>query len=568
MSSKQDFFKQPTLVESAEESFDEESIPLPKQIGPYPIESLLDKGGMSLLYLGIHPETHEPLIIKILSPKFVSHPEMVSRFIQEAEIIALTDHPNIVKLYGQGKWEGGLYIAMEFIQGISLRQLIVQNALTLKRALEIVLQIAYALFHLHAHGVIHRDLKPENILLTESGGVKVIDFGIAQMHEERSEKTVGDQRRLIGTPVYMSPEQKESPLAVSYNSDIYSLGVITYELALGKLSHGSIHLSLIPPGLQKILQKALQPAPQERYQDIVDFITDLSNYLESEEFTAESGKGNLAGELFEELKEAVRTFIPLQPPSWNKIEVGLVQSNTLGISPIYVDFLDLTNNNSAILLAEPVTKGATGILYSSLVKGMLLSLRESLDEPLKVVSKLNNLLCRYFDDQILLFNLLILNPTTQKLRYISCGFGPLWQIQSGATKVSKLSADNIALGITEETEFVEITSNWTIGDRLLMHTYKTLSGEKESAATDTKETELQTALTETLFLSPQRQVEAILRKIRPGSQKKILDNSSVTLLSIARKMWSLWSYGQFLVTFNNKIAKKVDTFVECYLKIR
>lgn len=539
MTTSKDFFKQPTLVEGEKgpEIAGEDEIPLPKQIGPYPIESLLDTGGMSLLYLAILPETHEPLIVKVLSPRYLSHPEMVSRFMQEAEIIAMTDHPNIVKLYGQGEWEEGLYIAMEFIQGISLRQLIMQNALTLKRALEIVLQIAYALFHLHAHGVIHRDLKPENILLTESGGVKVIDFGIAQLHEERPEKASDGEKRVIGTPVYMSPEQKESPLTVGYNSDIYSLGVITYELALGKLSHGNIHLSLMPPGLQKVLQKTLQPNPKDRYQDVVDFITDLSNYLESDEFTTDSGRGNVTGELFEELKEAQKTFVPTSAPVWPKIEIGLAQSNTLGISPIYADFMEIDSNRTAIILAEPVTKGASGLLYAAMLKGILLSLKNLMDDPLKLIARLNNLLCTHFDDQILLFSLLILNHNNQQLRYVSCGFGPLWQIQAGATRVNKLSADNIALGITEEAEFVEITSNWTIGDRLLLHTYKTLTVEKESPeAGSTKEKELQGALMETLFLSPQRQVEAILRKLRPASEKKVLDSSAITLISISRKM--------------------------------
>jgi serine/threonine protein kinase len=537
MTGTQDFYKQPTLIEGVDPTPGEDDIPLPRQIGPYPVESLLDTGGMSLLYLAIEPETHEPLIIKVLSPKYLSHPEMVSRFIQEAEIIAMTDHPNIVKLYGQGEWEGGLYIAMEFIQGISLRQMILQNALTLKRALEIVLQIAYALFHLHAHGVIHRDLKPENILLTESGGVKVIDFGIAQLHEERPEKNEGSQKRMIGTPVYMSPEQKESPLTVGYNSDIYSLGVITYELALGKLSHGNIHLSLMPPGLQKVLQKALQPLPADRYQDVVDFITDLSNYLESDEFLADVGGGNVTGELFEELKEAQRTFIPTTPPLWPKIEIGLSQSNTLGISPIYTDFMELDNNRTAIILAEPVSKGASGLLYAAILKGILISLQNLMSDPLKLVAKLNTLLCTHFDDQILLFSLLILSHNNQQLRYVSCGFGPLWQLQAGASRVNKLSADNIALGITEETEFVDITSNWTIGDRLLLHTYKTLSSEKEIPESSTeKEKELQAALMETLFLSPQRQVEAIMRKLRPASSKKILDASAITLISISRKM--------------------------------
>src|SRR5690606_36400224 len=108
----------------------------------------------------------------------------IKQFLKEAEIIALSNHPNIVKLYGQGEWEKGLYIAMEFIQGVSLTQFILQNSLSIKRSLEILLQVAYALLHLHSHGVIHRDLKPENILITENGGVKVIDFGIAQLEQE------------------------------------------------------------------------------------------------------------------------------------------------------------------------------------------------------------------------------------------------------------------------------------------------------------------------------------------------------------------------------------------------
>src|SRR5256885_15602408 len=116
----QDFHKQRTLPTIANSKSDEQK--LPEKIGPYKVEALLERGGMSLLYLATHPETKDPITIKVLFPEFVSNPEMVQRFLREAEIIELTDHPNIVKLYGQGEWENGLYIAMEFIQGISLRQ--------------------------------------------------------------------------------------------------------------------------------------------------------------------------------------------------------------------------------------------------------------------------------------------------------------------------------------------------------------------------------------------------------------------------------------------------------------
>jgi serine/threonine protein kinase len=197
--------------------------PVPKSIGPYTIESLLEKGGMSLLYLATDPNTRDPITIKVLSPKFLSHPEAVKRFINEAEIIAMANHPNIVQLYGHGEWEHGLYIAMEFIQGISLRQYILQTPVSLTRALDVIIDIAYALCHLHAHGVIHRDLKPENILVTDAGGIKVIDFGIAQLLTKTDITMPGEGRQqLIGTPIYMSPEQKENPEAVSFPSDIYS----------------------------------------------------------------------------------------------------------------------------------------------------------------------------------------------------------------------------------------------------------------------------------------------------------------------------------------------------------
>ena len=106
---------------------------------------------------------------------------MVKRFLAEAKIIAIADHPNIVRLHQSGRWEEGLYIAMEYVQGISLRQYLQKVPLSIKRALEIILEIAYALCHLHTHHVIHRDLKPENILITQEGKVKVIDFGIAQL---------------------------------------------------------------------------------------------------------------------------------------------------------------------------------------------------------------------------------------------------------------------------------------------------------------------------------------------------------------------------------------------------
>jgi serine/threonine protein kinase len=252
-----------------------ESFPLPEQIGPYKIERLLKKGGLSLIYLGVHPAASEPLVIKVLLPKYLKHQELKARFLKEAKIIETAHHPNIVRLYDVGEWEQGLYIAMEFIRGVSLRQFIQEQSFSLQRAVSIILEIAEALAHLHAHGVIHRDLKPENILIAETGAIKLIDFGISQLISEE----IQTQKRM-GTPFYMSPEQLKDPAQITPLTDIYALGIIAYELILGKSICGIIQLSQIPPPWQPMIEKALQADPALRYQNIRSFIADMSVLLE------------------------------------------------------------------------------------------------------------------------------------------------------------------------------------------------------------------------------------------------------------------------------------------------
>jgi len=316
---------------------------------------------MSYLYLATHPDTKDSITIKVLSPKYLPNEEMVDRFLKEAEIIAMTDHPNIIKLFGHGKWEGGLYIAMEYVQGISLKDLIARNPMSLKRALKTILEIAYALCHLHTHGVIHRDLKPDNILITDEGQVKVIDFGIAQMLTDAEAKTPM-QKRLIGTPVYMSPEQREDPENVSYPADIYSLGIIAYELILGRGSHGKVHISLMPKGMQPILTKALQADPKDRYLDIVDFIADVASYLNSGEVQSEQKGAHQLSEVAENLQHAQKVLLPAHPPKWPKLEIGVVSHRGMSISGIYYDFFELPEGAYGILMAEPATKGVERFL--------------------------------------------------------------------------------------------------------------------------------------------------------------------------------------------------------------
>ncbi len=483
---------------------------------------------MSVLYLGIHPETHEPIAIKVLSSKYVSHPEMVERFMKEAEIIELTNHPNIVKLYGHGRWEGGVYIAMEFIQGISLRQMILQQALSLKRALEIVLQISHALTHLHAHGIIHRDLKPENILLTAQGGVKVIDFGIAAIYTEKEGK-----KRFMGTPIYMSPEQKESPLTVSFPSDIYSLGIITYELVLGRLSHGVIHLALVPRGLQKILAKALQPKIEDRYEDIVDFIKEISAYLTSDELKRDMRGSDYLGELSESLKEAQTFLVPRRIPDWPRLDMAVVSNSNTAISSVYYDFFLQKDGIFTVVIGESLATGVEGLLHIALLRGMVRALAKQIDKPMDLVSALNERILEEEGEQTYSLAYVSLVPSEDRFSYISCGYSPLWLVSPGAKAPRRISADNIALGIAPRLEVIEVESNWDIGDTIILHTSQAgLS--KSIADIELDEAHFLQALMENLYLPPQKQIESIYRKIAKQEERQLFERP-VTLISALRK---------------------------------
>lgn len=363
----------------------EETAALPSSIGPYKILKYLGEGGMSRLYLAKKEGADTQVFIKTLSDRYLNNPEAVKRFLEEAKIIKIANHPNIVPLYDSGTWEKGLYLAMEYVKGRSLRQYLKEEPLSLKRGLEIILEIAYALCHLHAHHIIHRDLKPENILITHLGSVKVIDFGIAQMlYEEKNPDET--KKRFMGTPLYMPPEQKETPHAVSYPSDLYSLGIIAYEILMGKIVYGQIHLSLLPKGLQKIIAKTLQLNPKDRTQDIVDFVAEVSDYFHSSQFLKdETPKDRLIDQTQSLQRKAKGWFQPTltKKGSWN------FEPQIAALSPPLFYHLIEAGDEKIFLMLKPLKGYETDALATypifSAIQEALLHSDKTLKEPSKLV---------------------------------------------------------------------------------------------------------------------------------------------------------------------------------------
>lgn len=501
------FYKQDTKPNLIKTSSSE---PLPSSIGPYKVELLLHKGGMSWLYLGIDPETKKLLAIKTLPIDHLKDQEVTERFCKEAKIIELTSHPNIVKLYKEGTWEGGLYIAMEWIHGVSLRQFLSNQSFSLKRSLEIILEVALALKHLHSHGVIHRDLKPENILIAETGEVKVIDFGIAQLVKDPLEQKT---RETLGTPNYMSPEQKEDPSTVTYASDIYSLGVIAYELILGKLSFGVIELSLLPKHLRQIIHKALAISISERYQSIEEFIQDISSYLHSESINKEKPDQDGVKEFLEIFQSVSRSLSPFPAPLTETIDIGIAKTLSSSQFGLYYDIFKLPQDRYFFIIATPPSQGFLPLFSAASLRGSIKALMEN--EHIDTFSPLRflELLRTQMNQDPLIkefsFSYLYLDPTLDQLTFFSAGGSHLIHISSGE-EPRTLHSVNPPLSSLNNSHFSETTDNWTPGDLLIFHSLiptQTTFPEREAQM----ESHLKKIAQEELLLSVQPQAEAILK---------------------------------------------------------
>jgi tRNA A-37 threonylcarbamoyl transferase component Bud32 len=246
------------------------------------ILELIGQGGMGAVYKARQISLDRVVALKVLPPEAGRDPAFAERFNREARALARLSHPNIVAVHEIGQAGEFYYIIMEYIDGVNLRQLMRAGHLQPEQALRIVPQICDALQFAHDEGVVHRDIKPENILLDKKGRVKIADFGLAKMLGRDSENwTLTGSRQVMGTLYYMAPEQVERPLDVDHRADIYSLGVIFYEMLTGQLPVGRFPMPSekagTDPHLDGIVLHALEREPERRYQQASEVKTDVES---------------------------------------------------------------------------------------------------------------------------------------------------------------------------------------------------------------------------------------------------------------------------------------------------
>ena len=266
-------------------------VPEPEEIaGKFPqfeILECLGRGGMGVVYKARQKSLNRLVAIKILAPERVNDARFAERFAREAELLAKLSHPHIVTIHDFGETGGLYFLVMEFVDGVSLRDLLREGKLEPEQALAIVPEICDALQFAHDKGIVHRDIKPENILLDRLGRVKVADFGLAKLvaavcygrnadeESQRQSQTAAtadltEAGKIMGTPSYMAPEQTEHPGDVDHRADIYSLGVVFYQMLTGELPGKRLE----PPSrkvhidvrLDEIVLRALEKTPELRYQ--------------------------------------------------------------------------------------------------------------------------------------------------------------------------------------------------------------------------------------------------------------------------------------------------------------
>jgi tRNA A-37 threonylcarbamoyl transferase component Bud32 len=260
-----------------------------ENVGPYRIVEQLGQGGMATVFKAYHAALDRYVAIKVMHPAFKEDPTFLARFQREARVVARLEHPNIVPVYDYAEYNGAPYLVMKFVEGETLKAKLARGPLSLAEAVQIVEAVGTGLDYAHKQGILHRDIKPSNVMLAADGSVYLADFGLARI-AQAGESTLSSDS-LLGTPHYMSPEQARGVKELDAGTDVYSLGVVIYELVVGRLPfsadtpfaiiHDHIYTPLpmphdvnpnVPEAIERVLLKALAKERTDRYPDVAAMV--------------------------------------------------------------------------------------------------------------------------------------------------------------------------------------------------------------------------------------------------------------------------------------------------------
>ena len=526
---KQNFHKQTTKpnLNTGEEGCLEET---PKQIGEYSIERYIGKGGMSLIFLASAPDSKKPVIIKILPEKHKNNDYATFRFAEEIALLKkLNNHPNIVTILDSGEWNELPFLVLEYIPGPSLSHLIQKAPPSLPHAMEMAATIASTVDYLHSQGIVHRDIKPDNILVGPNG-LKLIDFGIAL--REGGEGSSGGGQKVLGTPSYMSPEQQQSPDNVTPAADIYSLGILTYELTIGKLSKGAIQVSLAPNGLRKTLRSAISEQPEKRQKSAKALAAEINKFGSSSALKKEQRGPDLSRELADGVRTAQREASPSAPKKWTRLDIGISNQQGLPTGALFYDFIPLPEGQLGIVAGKPLKGGGGAPFHSAALRGAIRALAPLTTDPVRLMTMVNELICGDPTDQKFLLAYVILNPSGNEMHYITSGTGVIHHIPAGSGYPRPVTCTNPPVGEDSETNYLATKKRWSDGDLVVLNSLIALEGES-SLEKDTYDA-FQQQLVNRVH-SPAQDISEVLMREMIYRETDEVDHSALAMLAIHRK---------------------------------
>lgn len=319
---------------------------LGEQLPGLQILELIGRGGMGAVYTARQKGLNRVVAVKVLPKEVRNDPGFGDRFVREAQTLAKLNHPNIVTVYDFGRAGDLFYFVMEFVDGITLRESIAAGGVKPEEALRIVPELCEALQYAHEEGVVHRDIKPENILLDRRGRIKIADFGLAKLLKgKEQDQNLTHTHQVMGTMNYMAPEQMTTGKEVDHRADIYSLGVIFYELLTGELPKGWF----APPSkkvavdvrIDDVVLRALESEPSKRYQHASDVKSDVERLSSDANVRSTSSERTNTGEIrlhkiLDETKSSNRRLQQWMLTFGIGLLLGAIYFGVMNSSPIYV----------------------------------------------------------------------------------------------------------------------------------------------------------------------------------------------------------------------------------------
>lgn len=438
------------------------------KIGNYTIISQIGFGGMGRIMKASAPDG-SLAALKIIKSEHINNQSLVERFQQEMKISSLLHHKNVAEIFGWGVDNTGRhYFAMEYVDGQNVRTLLNQNSVNLNMAIDIFTQLCEGLKYAHSQDVIHRDIKPENIILNSAGILKIVDFGIARIDND-SVRSMTMTNVVMGSPIYMSPEQKSDFKNVDKRTDIYAAGAMFYEMLSGEMPGGLLRIDLIPENLRAIVEKAIAYDAEDRYADTEAILRDIEFYKQGGCITKDQKAIRKIEDNVKLRQALIDSFYPEENPSIPGLDLDAFYVPAEGIGGNYYDYITIDDSHTGILVGnlfdQPDVNAA--LFLAMLRSAFRIFAGESID-PGVTLKKLNDFMSGERFDYFAVFSYMIYNSSKKEISVATAGYKPVMVLKNGADDFIKLQPEGVGIGIMENYDYESMSMQLNENDLILL----------------------------------------------------------------------------------------------------